>query len=118
MPPSVTLVAITGMLVTFGLPLLLVAIILYYKHRRAKIMHETIARLAEKGMPVPPELLDPPSARREDPGLRAGLILIGLGLGLAIFFREVGAPWSIGFIPGLMGVAFLLAWFIERRAKP
>ena len=118
MTTSIALVAITGMLVTFGLPLLLVAIILYYKHRRARITHETISRLAEKGVPVPPELLDPPSARREDPGLRAGLILIGLGLGLGIFFSEVRGPWSIGFIPGLMGVALLLAWFLERRGRP
>jgi hypothetical protein len=117
MTTSIALVAITGMLVSFGLPLLLVAIILYYKHRKARIMHETITRLAEKGLPVPPELLHPPSARRGDPGLRAGLILIGLGVGLAIFLREVGAPWSIGFVPGLMGVALLLAWFIERRSR-
>ncbi|MGZ5047309.1 MAG: DUF6249 domain-containing protein [Usitatibacter sp.] len=116
MTTSIALVAIMGMLVTFGLPLLLVAVILFYKHRKARITQETIVSLAEKGLPVPPELIDPPS-RGQNPGLRGGLILIGLGVGLALFFREVGAPWSIGFIPGLMGVALLLAWAIERRNR-
>ena len=81
--------------------------------------HDTIARLAEKGLPVPPELLEPPLprkayssgiARRPGPGGagdRAG----------GIFLREVGGPWSIGLIPGLMGVALLVAWKIETREK-
>ena len=116
MDTSIAAVAIMGMLVSFGLPVMLVAIILYYKHRKTRIAHETVARLAEKGLPVPPELLDPPR-RPEDAGLRAGMILVGLGLGLGIFFWEVGAPWSIGLIPGLMGIALLIAWKIEGRKK-
>ena len=74
----IALTAIMGMLVSFALPILLVAIILYYKHRRARLAHETIARLAEKGLPVPPELLDPP--RRANSGLRGGLVLVGINL--------------------------------------
>ena len=109
------LVAIIGMLVTFGLPLLLVAVILYYKHRKLRMTHETIARLAEKGLPVPPELLEPP--RRGHTGLRGGLVLLALGFGLAIFLDQVGAPWSIGLIPGLMGLALIVAWKIETRPK-
>ena len=106
------LVAITGMLATFGLPVLLVALILRYKHKKLRMTHDTIARLAEKGLAVPPELLEPPPPNRAA-GLRGGLVLIGLGLALAIFLAEVGAPWSIGLIPGLMGVALLIAWGIE-----
>jgi len=98
------------MLVIFGLPLGLVGIILYYKNRRARILHETVARLAERGMPVPPELLMP--ARRRT-GLQAGLVLLAMGIGMSLFFLEVGLPWSIGLIPGLMGAALLLAWKIE-----
>ena len=106
------LVAIAGMLATFGLPVLLVALILRYKHQKLRMTHETIARLAEKGLPVPPELLEPPPTNRTA-GLRGGLVLIGLGIALAIFLAEVGAPWSIGLIPGLMGIALLIAWGIE-----
>jgi hypothetical protein len=118
MDNAVYLVSIMGMLVTFGLPVLLVAIILYYKHRRQRMAHDTIVRLAEKGLPIPQELLEPPEPRRHsDAGLRGGLVLVALGIALAIFLGEVHGPWSIGFIPGLMGVALLIAWKIETRAK-
>jgi hypothetical protein len=106
-------VVIMGMLVAFGLPLLLVAIILLYKHRKLRMTHETIARLAEKGLPVPPELLMAP--RTSSSGLRGGMVLVALGIALAAFLGEVGAPWSIGLIPGLMGVGLLIAWKIEQR---
>jgi hypothetical protein len=110
------LIPLAGTLVTFALPILLVAVILYYKHRKNTATLETISRLAEKGLPVPPELLSPPPQRGE-PGLMAGLVLLGLGLGLAIFFEQVGAPWSIGLIPGFMGLAILIGWTIESRRR-
>ena len=113
MDNTVAVVAITAMLASFALPLGLVALILYYKHRRARMNHETIARLAEKGLPVPPELLEPP--RRGHAGLRGGLVLIAMGLALSFFFAGWGPGWSIGLIPGLMGAALLLAWKIENR---
>lgn len=113
MESTEVVVAIAGMLVAFGLPLALVVAILDYKRRRMRMIHETIARLADKGLPVPPELLEPP--RRSQSGLRGGLVLVALGLAIGIFFAQTGVPWSIGLIPGLMGVALLLAWAIERR---
>ena len=109
------LVATMGLLVGFGLPILLVAIVLYYKHRRQQMTHETIVRLAEKGVPVPPELLLARPERHS--GLRGGLVLIALGIGLSLFFLERGREWSIGLIPGLMGVALLIAWVIEGRSR-
>ena len=115
METTEALIAIVGLLVGFGLPVALVAIILYYKHRRQRMIHETIARLAEKGLPVPPELVDPP--RRGHSGLRGGMVLVALGIALAIFMAETRGSWSIGLIPGLMGIALILAWWIETRGK-
>jgi hypothetical protein len=112
MPPTHALITILGLFVTFGLPLLLVGVILLYKHRKLRMTHETIARLAEKGLPVPPQLLDPPPS---DAGLRGGLVLVAMGIALAVFLAQVGGPWSLALIPGLMGVALLIAWRIERK---
>jgi hypothetical protein len=113
MEHSVAVVAIIGMVVGFGLPLLLVAIVLYYKHRKVQLNHETLTRLAEKGLPIPPELMEAP--RRGHAGLRGGLVLVALGIALSIFFAGWGPGWSIGLIPGLMGVALLIAWKIESQ---
>jgi hypothetical protein len=113
MEHSIALVAVIGIVASFGLPLALVAVVLYYKHRRARMAHETIAHLAEKGLPVPPELLQPPG--RAQAGLRGGLVLLALGIALGFFFWDRGPGWSIGLIPGLMGAALLLAWKIENR---
>ena len=115
MDNTVALVAMTAMITGFALPVLLVALILYYKHRKARLAHETIARLVEKGLPVPPELLDPP--RRGHAGLRGGLVLLALGVALSFYFAGWGPGWSIGLIPGLMGLALLASWKIENRGR-
>ena len=114
METSETLVAMTGMLASFGLPLLVIAAILVYKHQRNKLHQETILKLAEKGLPVPPELLQPPP---RSPSPKGGLVLLALGIALSLFFWERGQPWSIGLIPGLMGVALLIAWKIDSGAQ-
>jgi Domain of unknown function (DUF6249) len=106
-------IAIVGILASFCVPVILVAIILYYKHRRNALNHETIARLSEKGLPVPTQLLDPPQAHSS---LRGGLVLVALGVALGFYFWDRGMPWSIGLIPGLMGAALLIAWGIEEQA--
>lgn len=90
---------------------------MYFCHRRRELWHETARIALEKGQPLPPmpaELADS-SRTGSDSGsgrgdVRAGLILIGVGGGLAIFFNYVGAPQvaGIGAIPGLIGVALLL----------
>ena len=113
MEQSVAVVAILAMVASFGLPLALVALVLYYRHRKLLMNHETITRLAEKGLPIPPELMEPP--RRGNAGLRGGLVLLALGIALSFFFAGWGPGWSIGLIPGLMGVALLVAWKIESK---
>ena len=40
-----------------------------------------------------------------------------LGIALSFFFAGWGPGWSIGLIPGLMGVALLVAWKIESKSQ-
>ena len=115
MATPIAAVAMTGLIVSFGLPLLVVALVLFYRHRRQRMIHETITRLAEKGLPVPPGLLEPRGNAQA--GLRAGLVLVALGVALAIVFWGRGPGWTVGLIPGLMGAALLLAWKIENRPR-
>jgi len=110
------LLAVLGMLISFSLPLILVGMILWFKHRKLKMTHDAIARFAEKGLPVPPELLAPPPSNWRA-GLRGGLVLLGLGIALAVFLGEVDGPWSIGLIPALMGLGLLIAAIIESRLE-
>jgi hypothetical protein len=113
------LVPIFGIIFTFGTPVILVAVILYYRMRKTRLLHETIAKLVEKGLPIPEALLSPESApRRKRSDLRTGIILIAVGLGLTIFFYAVtgwvdGNGWAIGIIPLLIGLGYVVAWKLE-----
>ena len=115
---EITSVAIFGMLVSFGLPVLIVWLALNYKSKRDRMIHDTIARLAEKGLPVPPELLSHTPQAGGNRDLRSGLVLIAVGVGLMIFFSQIArSTWAVGLIPGLIGVAFIVSWAIERRLR-
>ena len=89
---------------------------MYFKHQQSRWRHEMVRLALEKGQPIPDfanerELRRPKS--RGDLGrhdLRGGLVLLGVGAGLYLFFVTVGAPEArfIGAIPGFIGVALLL----------
>ena len=103
------LVPLFGMLFVIGV----VLVVMEYRHRRYRQLHETITRLAEKGLPLPKELLSPSSSPKSR--LFGSLTLIGLGVGLMIFFgAQGGDDWGIGAIPLAVGLAQLLAWKLER----
>ena len=102
----------------------LVLVVLVYRHRRERQLHETITRLVEKGLPVPKELLPTRSAPKSR--LFGAMTLIGLGVGLMIYqsaepLLQFGVQalvhedwWGIGAIPLAIGLAQLLAWKLEQ----
>jgi hypothetical protein len=100
--------------IVFACPVAIVAVILVYRYRRNLILHKTLASMIEKGVPIPPELLQPEKPPRND--LKRGFVLIGVGLGLIVFFAvQREEVWGLGFIPLLMGVGYLLAWKLARK---
>lgn len=93
---------------------------------RNRELHETIRGMVDKGLAVPPELLaqtaatEPPPARSWTPetNLRGGLINLGVGAGLTVFFLVIKPEqglWAIGAIPFFLGAALLVAWYVETR---
>lgn len=100
--------------IVFACPVAIVAVILWYRHRRNAMLHKTLAAMIDKGVPIPPELLHPEQPRRSD--LRRGVILIALGLGIVVFFLgQKDNAWGLGFIPLLIGVGYLITWKMEQR---
>lgn len=112
------------------IPIVAIAINGWAKVRRNRELHESIRQIASKGQTVPPELLAQLSAtdaasRRAGWGptanLRAGLINVGVGLGLIVFFyamRPDGWLWAVGAIPLGVGLALLLTWKLEPKPAP
>jgi hypothetical protein len=101
-------------LAVIALPVGIVAIVLTFRHRRQKLAHETMRLMIEKGLPVPTELINPPSpAKPPKSDLRRGLIWLAIGIGLTILllktFEDSGL-WALGLIPAFIGVAYLLCW--------
>jgi hypothetical protein len=114
------LIPIISILAVFGMPVAIVGIILFVRHRRNRMLHETIRAMVEKGVPIPPELISgggaalgstPPPARRGDNDLRGGLILIAVGVGVMMIAGKWGA------IPLLIGVAMIVAWLIGHKTR-
>lgn len=104
----------------FGAPVLIVAVILYFGFSKSRMQHRTIRMLAEKGQPIPPALLAPPApAVRQRSDMRRGVVLTMVGIGAIIFFGAVndweGGAWSLGLIPFLIGVGYLLVWKLEGK---
>ena len=118
---AVPIVAIVFMTI-FGAPVLIVAVILYFGFSRSRMQHRTIRMLAEKGQPIPPALLAPPTpAIRQRSDMRRGVVLTMIGIGLMLFLGAVndweGGAWSLGLIPFLIGAGYLIVWKLESGKK-
>ncbi|HEY2568447.1 MAG TPA: DUF6249 domain-containing protein [Candidatus Udaeobacter sp.] len=114
----IPIVAIT-MLTVFGAPVLIVALIMYFSFSKSRAMQRTVRMMVEKGQPVPEALLNPPPAQRQRSDLRRGVVLTMIGIGLMMFFGAVndweGGSWTLGLIPFLIGVGYLLVWKLDTK---
>jgi hypothetical protein len=116
----------------FATIIAIVAIIFYFRHRRNRMMQETMLALVEKGVPITPELLaqlrittsGTSDKLERQPGqsrnrrLLPGLILTGVGTALLMtnLGRNSGDN-KAGLIVLFIGVAFLIVWFVERKDR-
>lgn len=120
----VPIVAILTGLIAILMPVAIVWVVLHFRHQRQQAAFETVRRLAEQGLPVPPQLLDPPAPKDSsgDTALFRAFTLLGVGVGLAIMFYLLNLAYlsGIGALLVCIGLAQLIALRIEgpKSAAP
>ena len=113
------LIPIVGIVMGCSIPIVIVALSLYFCHRKQKMLHETVRAMVEKGVPIPPEMFknagsasaEERCARHSRGDLRKGVILTCVGIGIVFL---VGKP---GWIVLFLGVAFLVIASFEKKNK-
>ena len=115
-------IPIVGIIFTtlFGAPVMVVAAVMFFSYLKSRSLHRTVRTMVEKGQEVPAALFAPPPVIRARSDLRRGVVLLMVGLGLMIFFGAVndweGGAWSLGVIPFVIGLGYLLVWKLEGRS--
>ena len=108
-----------------GLPIAIVALVLTFRHRRQRLAHETMRLMIERGLTVPPELINPPPPVKPPKNdLRRGLVWGALGIGLLIAIKETIPDeqfWAFALVPTFIGAAYLVCWLVawmrERQER-
>jgi hypothetical protein len=110
------------LLVLFVIPLAFVSGVFFARYRNFLQLNQTVRKLLESGVAVPPEILTPlPSTGPPMSNLNKGLNLIWSGFSLSFLFRIVShsrEAMSLGLIPVFIGLAYLVHWLLDRRSKP
>lgn len=118
-PDNILTIILAGMVLGLcGMGIAFTAIITDARLKRSR--HETIRAALEKGMPVPPELLETPGeSNRPREDRRAAIILLALSPGLFLFLwmLGLGAVAYVSVITACIGVALLLNSILDRKQE-
>ncbi len=120
---------VVALCASFGMPVLIVGMALFFKYRKDRLTHDTVRAMVEKGVPITPELIgqlvkkDPEASKlpNQSRHLLPGLIMVAVGAALLISDHMglgiPGLPGAGGWIILFVGVAFLIVWLVERNNK-
>lgn len=106
-------------------PVLIALIFMRYRARQTQARYHALLQLADKGVPLPPELLVEPQLADSD--RRRALVLIAAGLGVMATLlvlpghvdngESVGSLWGLGLLPLMVGMGYLASWWLNRREQ-
>jgi hypothetical protein len=127
-------------IVVFLTPILIVALVIWYKMRKNRMLNETMIRLAEKGVVPPAEALEAVAggrvaALRDGPStaplyenakalrkgiawsdLRKGILAGAVGLGFVFYsMLDDGSPNFVGLVLLFVGLGYIVLWYFEDR---
>jgi len=125
----------------FAVPLLIVIAVVWYKMRRARMLNETMLKLAERGVVPPAGALEALAGNKPElaaqaiaasapvaeqvrlatrraawSDLRKGVVMLAIGLGLSLFsIFDDGTPNSVGLVLLFVGLGYIVLWWFEER---
>lgn len=107
-----------------ALPLAIIVLTLRFLRQQTEARYRTLLQLAEKGVDLPLDVLAERGRPQDD--RRRAIILLSGGLGLILCLlalpvqteqgHRIGEIWGIGLLPVMMGLGYLLNWWLETRA--
>ena len=128
--------------VVFLAPVLVVALVLWYRMRKARMLNETMIRLAEKGVITSSDALEALAGSKQAAAavaaatavaplqeqarqlrrraawsdLRKGVFTAGVGVALSLYsLFDDGSPNGLGLVLIFVGAGFLVLWWFEER---
>ncbi len=138
--PALAAMVVGCVAIVFLSPVLVIALILWYRMRKNRMLNETMLKLAEKGVVPPAEALgalagDTSAAMTASPStaplleqakqirrravasdLRKGVIMGGIGLGLTLYsMLDDGTPNGLGLVLLFVGIGYFVLWWVEDR---
>ena len=112
---SVILILVICVLAIFVGPLLIIALIFYYRHKNRKAKYELAAKMIEKGEPLPADLEE--SVRGLSDMESKGIKNMCLGAALTIFFWALTDSFGLACIGLIVLANGLSQYIIARRTK-
>jgi hypothetical protein len=128
--------------VVFLAPVLVVALVLWYRMRKTRMLNETVLKLAEKGLVTSADALEALTGGKQMAAavaaaaaiaplqeqakqtrrraawsdLRKGVFTAGVGLALSLYsLFDDGSPNGLGLVLIFVGAGFLVLWWFEER---
>jgi hypothetical protein len=106
-------------LMPFITAIFVVFLVMRYKRQNEQQRFRLFEKAIEAGKDLPDSFFRKPESEAAS-NLLKGLIWTGVGIGIAIGAYDLmgeHSPWGFGLIPALIGIAYLVSYYIEQRAK-
>ena len=137
--PALAAMVIAVVATVFFAPVLAIALILWYRMRKTRMLNETMLKLAEKGIVPTAEAIDalggkPATAAAMAPyyeqakrvrrraawsDLRKGVLMAGFGFALSLHSLVTDrSPNVVGLVLLCVGLGFVILWRFEQRHLP
>lgn len=122
MTKAALIIPVLGIIMIFGLPILIVALVLYFHYKNKQAKYKLAAEALAAGKEVPKELFEEnlASPKQNNETLTKGIQNICLGLGLGVFLwllTNVAAIAAIGFIIFCKGVGEVIIAYATRSSE-